>query len=431
MATLSRFQPYLEQGLSLFHQFSGPSMREDFLLAWIGLVVLGVALKNLRSWLSFASLLISFILYGSCIWLAGRFGFDAFVHTWRAGIIVTVLTALLAGAASTVVRRQDVSAPSVLGFILIPVLWPSRLGSYLTVIARLLHIIRDHPVTDDEPEPDAEAPPFDLYAENTPPAAAAPAPGPFKAKDSTPNPGSMQAAAELQETHQQLWSADFKTEDVHPGDFQHLNLRFYDSFRDTLKGYGFKHLGDIEVVSQKVPFVHPVMVRMMLSPEGALTASCFHCKAMFWLRALTFFTPARKLMNAQTMDFESEFNDGSFVITSNSRAVGNFNYPESINSESFPDRTVEELGSLHYQRVEAHANKRNCLPCVISSLAEAKGSQARLQAAKSSSRGPEGLSRDEFRRASGSSDRQTDELYDAWQTVRKQPAPSAPAAADY
>lgn len=431
MEALSRFLPYLEKATALFHQIAGPSMRSDFLLAWVGLAVLGLALKHLGSWLSMLRILVPLAFIGSCVWLAGRSGTEVLLHTWRGGIAVTLIVALFTTAASSMFKREDMAGPSVLGFVVIPVFWHSRLTSYLETLCRLVGIIRDDTAgdddDDDEPARSKSGGPFDLEAEIVPnhsttstSTAKAATAGPFPSVDKETDPVFAHAAEDFEESHQQLWNTPMQVENVKPSQFKHLDLKFYDKTRKALEGYNFKHLGDIEVVSLRTSLTSRVMIRNMLSPDQVVSASCFHCKGAFWLRAVTFFTPMRKMLNTRTVDFESEFNDGSFVVTTNSAAVANFDYPDHINSLGFPDLKVEELGSMHYQRVQEHANQRNCLPRTMTTLADSNAMQARLHAAKSAGRGEQGMSREEFRRVAGKNDRTTDQLYDAWQDVRKQ-----------
>jgi hypothetical protein len=181
--------------------------------------------------------------------------------------------------------------------------------------------------------------------------------------------------------------------------------------------YGFTHAGDVEVISARMPGVKRTFIRVLLSSDHGVMASCNHLKLGIGMRMLTL---GAKNFATQTMDFESEFTDGSFVVTTNQTAVGNFDHGDRINSVFFEGLTLEELGHRHYQRLEAHGKARGVGLVSIHTLDEINASQARLQALKSAGRSAEGMTRDEFRRATNSTGKSADELHDAWQASRRQ-----------
>lgn len=409
----------------MLQQYCGPTVHAEFLLIWLGLTLFGVALKSLRSWLAMFSILIPVILFGSCVWLWGRYGIVETKHTWLAGAVMTLGFGLIAALGASVFRKKGVRAPSLISFITLAVFWPFLLSSALRTIAMLVGLIKVDLYDRDGQSLEGEEANSDEAISPPAPAATEPQPGPFTAQTSVPSAFTEQAARSIQETHQQLWSSELSIVPVDSRDYPHADKKFYENTRKLLEGYGFRFLGDVDFKKMRVPLVLPTMVRQMVSPDGLTYVFFYQCKASLWIRALTYFTSFRKIGNSKVTDFDSEFDDGSFVMTSNSQAASKFNQPETINQECYPDRSVEDLGSLHYQRIVDHANARNCRPLVFTTQAQINQSAERSHAIKSQFRSSkQGLSREEFRRASGSDSKTTDEIYDVWQQVRREGGPN-------
>jgi hypothetical protein len=303
--------------------------------------------------------------------------------------------------------------------ILSPLFWPrlvvSGLDSLLSLFIRKDEQQTDADTLDHEP-PCSEHQQWDETSPQNP----------FPNHHAEAESDLMHEAESVQQLHEQAWTPAHTYEKVSARDFKHLDLKHYESFRKNLVAFGFTHLGDIEITSMSSPMIQRTMVRMMLSPERMVQAATFHCKSWFWLRVLTFFTPARAMTNCKSIDFETEFQDGSFVITTSSPAAANFDHPSVLNSQALPGCELKELGRRHYERVQEHARQNHCEPIVLSDLESAMASQARLHAIKSNGRPESGMTRSEFRRASRSDGAEVDQLYDAWQMKRAQTIQCSP-----
>jgi len=431
-AILQKLQPLLEQLQPWMEKLQPwldthlPQISTQALLVWLGLAMLNVAFGASRSWLAMLRMITPVAFALSCAWFWGRFGTRVFQHTWFAAGLGTFVLGLLVMFLGLFTRR--IARWSLFSLLTSPILWPFQLTSALSEIVRFLGLLPAIS-TPEKILPD-EAPPRELNPLETPagaydPAFSQNAPPPFTAPPRNADPAIRQAAVSIEEGIQQF-SAPLVFEFVKAADFSHLDLKFYDQTRAKLETHLFTHLYDIEITSMRSIMVKPVFIRALRSPDHCVSAAFYHLKGAWWLRLMGLFSSTmRRMLNSKTYDFETEFEDGSFVITSNAEAITNFNYPAHLNSECFPGRSLEEIGHLHYQRLAAHGTARGTFPVKIHSVQAALDMQQRLQHAKTASKGPQGLSREEFRRASGDASAQTDAVYDEWQHLRASKASSS------
>lgn len=223
----------------------------------------------------------------------------------------------------------------------------------------------------------------------------------------------------IESDFQALWQKPYQAVRIDPAQFDHLDRAFYDDFRMALGHFGFTHAGDIEIVSLRVPNVKPTFVRVMISHDHYVMASCHHVKLPPELESMA------SNLETKSIEFESEFTDGSFVVTTSQAAAMHFDYGDQINAQCLEGFSFAELGQHHYERLAIHGKVRRVGLVSIQSLDDVNASQARLHASRAASRGLQGLSRDEFRRAAGTGSDEADGLYDTWQASRQLAAAGA------
>ena len=367
---------------------------------WWALTIGAVILKRMGSLWSLLGLLHLPLVLLVGVWCWGREGFSVFGNTLLLTGCTKAAVLVMASGLITLRRLGHLQAPG-LGRVLRSVIdGPAGLSTAVDLL--ISAVMPRGAKSKGEDRSDAAG------GSDSPFAAAGGAAG---------HPELEGAAHDVEATFQQLWNSGYEALLVDPKTFKHLDLAFYDRFRDFLVNYGFTHAGDLEVVSARIPGVKRTFIRVMLSADHAVMASCNHLKLGIGMGLLTL---GAKNFITQTTEFESEFTDGSFVVTTNQTAVGNFDHGDRINSVCFEGLTLEELGHRHYQRLAEHGKGSGAGLVSIRTVDDINASQARLQSLKSAGRGAEGMKRDEFRRAAGSNGKMADELYDAWQASRRQ-----------
>ena len=417
-AFLQKLQPFLEQ-LQPWLDTHLPQISTQALLIWLGLAVLNVAFGACRSWLGMLRTITPVAFALSCAWFWARFGTRVFTHTWLAAGLVTLVLGTLVMFLGLFTRR--IARWSLFALLTAPILWPFQLTSALCEIVRFFGLLPAASIPEKIISDDASS--RDLNPLESPPGAYDPAftqnaPPPFTAPPPVSDPAIHQAALGIEETMRQF-HAPMTFEFVKASDFFHLDLKFYDQTRAALETHLFTFLYDAEITSLRTAMMTPVLIRCLRSPDHCVSVSCYHGKAVWWLRLFGLFSSnMRRMFNSKTYDFETEFEDGSFVTTSNAEAVTNFDYPAHLDVQGFPGRSLEELGHLHYQRLTAHGTARGSYPMKIHSVQAALEMQQRLHQVKAAARGPQGLSREEFRRIAGDAQPSTDAVYDQWQHLR-------------
>jgi hypothetical protein len=151
---------------------------------------------------------------------------------------------------------------------------------------------------------------------------------------------------------------------VDPRQFLHLDHEFYNASRELLESQRFRFVGDIEDITYS--YSNPqykIFVRNMLSEDGSIMAGMYHLKMNF-------------LQNMKILDLETEFSDGTFLMTSNASTAGWVSWPPQIKAEflpgktSFPDlfnRHQYKLSELSYSHPEKVSLKLTTIQDVIAS----------------------------------------------------------------
>ena len=131
----------------------------------------------------------------------------------------------------------------------------------------------------------------------------------------------------------------------------------------------------------------PVLIRSMLSKDGAIMTALYYprikplgVRILLWMLGK---------LPGKVIDMETEFQDGSFVLTSNAAGAAAIDLPTLISAEHMPAKS-SVLGVLqrHIVRVTAHAAARPGVTSKkIATHAELLASQNRMNALRAAFRG--------------------------------------------
>lgn len=128
---------------------------------------------------------------------------------------------------------------------------------------------------------------------------------------------------------------------------------FYDTSRDELLDHGFTFLGDLrEVTAPKGSAVYKTPLRVLVDRKGRIMAT------VAWLQNTVHERLANELHgmpSGGTIDLETEFSNGRFIMTSNAESAGLMDFPPQIDTRFF--RAGTKAGTLlreHRRRVRAY-----------------------------------------------------------------------------
>ncbi len=192
-------------------------------------------------------------------------------------------------------------------------------------------------------------------------------------------------AREALEMNKALYSGTHEFVGVDPTQFRRVDLRYYDSTRSWLEREGFRMLGDVEdlTVTRQSPLLR-TFIRVLSGDDGTVVAGIYHVRPTGFMRLLQ----AIGLMprNMRVLDLQTEFDDGRFVVTSNTEGVDTTTSPSSILLHRVPlAKRPDRLLSLHRQRVrellEVDESRLRC----VRSINDALAAEERLQFLKSQS----------------------------------------------
>jgi hypothetical protein len=189
---------------------------------------------------------------------------------------------------------------------------------------------------------------------------------------------------------------------VNPKDFSNLDLKFYEQAMKDLIQYDFRHVIDQECVTLKGGSNDlRTFIRVGLSSDGTIMAGLYHPKPRFLLRLLLLlcFFILRKVV-----DLETEFSDGSFIVTSNIKGMVGINTPPDILTEYVSWKTpISQLLELHKSRVHNYLQTNQTIyPVQMRTIGDINESQNRMQEKKAAYRKNVGwITKEEMRNIAG------------------------------
>ena len=171
--------------------------------------------------------------------------------------------------------------------------------------------------------------------------------------------------------------------------FRHLDLHFYERTMRLLSAKGFQLVADVEdrtISNAPRGVLMRVLLRTMLSRDGTVMAALYHPRVKA-LRLRMLLWVLRRLPKP-VVDMETEFADGSFVVTSNAAGAAAIGMPALISARYLPAGTsVHEVHQVHQARMTEHLAARPGLTArVLRTHEEMVASQNRMNAIKAAYR---------------------------------------------
>ncbi len=168
-------------------------------------------------------------------------------------------------------------------------------------------------------------------------------------------------------------------------EFGHLDLAFYDAATDLLTSLGYRVLGDLEnrtLNSNPKRAFCRIMIRGLVSPDGSVSVGIYHAKRRARHRFLSWIAGHPK--HDRIVDVETEYADGSFLLTTNATSASLALFPPTVRTQFVPYGTeITEILATHHRRHAALlASEPGCTPRIRRTLEEVLESQRRQLALK-------------------------------------------------
>lgn len=208
------------------------------------------------------------------------------------------------------------------------------------------------------------------------------------------------AARQILDTMRGSYQAPVEVVSVSDADFAHLDLSAYASYKSWFESQSFRHMADLEFPApsrDSNSFFAATMIRAHLSADGTIGTNYYQMKPRIYrvvrqliigfLRLRLVAAPAwalRTLRTRHCVDFETEFDDGTFVVTSNAETAAKFSSPPSVDAVYFQfNTTALKLLEAHRQRVHSKlANSPGRRAIAVMDLAELQQQNRRLSEQK-------------------------------------------------
>jgi len=129
-----------------------------------------------------------------------------------------------------------------------------------------------------------------------------------------------------------------------------IDIGFYERGRAQLEALGYRYLHDIEDVTVRDATGMPACIRAHAGDHGNTRAGLMHLRVGGWKRAVAGLF--RLPRDVRAVEFVTEYADGRYLITSNTKGVGEMPMPPSWEFEKFPPAaSIEEVERRHRERV--------------------------------------------------------------------------------
>jgi hypothetical protein len=188
-----------------------------------------------------------------------------------------------------------------------------------------------------------------------------------------------------------------------------LDLGFYERGREQLEALGYRFLHDIENVTVREATGMPACIRAHVGDHGATRAGLMHLRVGGWQRLVA--ALLRLDRDVRAVEFITEFEDGGYLITNNTKGIAEVPLPPAWEFEKLPVETsIGALANRHFARVR----RRGGVPIRIRNVHDAFESYARQWMQASDwwhGRGGK-MTREEWHSVTGAESRTSNELYD-------------------
>lgn len=191
------------------------------------------------------------------------------------------------------------------------------------------------------------------------------------------------AARKIKDNLEATYAPQHEYASVEPEQFPWVDRAFYERTASELEGLGFRRLADMEnlTLSRANPQLR-TFIRIMTSKDGDVSAGIYDIKIRGWMKGLQWIGLVPKKLS--TVDLETEFEDGRFLITHNSPQASVMKAPPQFEVDVHPCGTsADRLLEAHLVRLRKRlAAEPGARPCVIRTLDDALASQKRQEAIK-------------------------------------------------
>ncbi len=199
-----------------------------------------------------------------------------------------------------------------------------------------------------------------------------------------------------------IYSGKMKYAEVPPRDFPWLDEAFYDEVSKKMADAGFRHVGDFEclTLSRQFPSMR-TFLRCFVGDAGAIMAAGYHVKVRGLMSVLALLRVIPK--NMRTVEFESEFDDRTFLSTNNCAGLNAFTDDPGITIEQLdPSTPLEQLLSRHRERLKRIVEERKVQPVRFATRDDVLAAQDRMHELRSGHRKRTGyVTRDQFEAMAG------------------------------
>ncbi len=168
--------------------------------------------------------------------------------------------------------------------------------------------------------------------------------------------------------------------------FGHLDLGFYDEARDYLVAQGGIWFGDFENLTVKASAIDlRTFIRILTAEDQTICICLYHPKPKLWTRLLLWIA---RFKLGRTVDCETEFPDGRYLITNNAQEASRLTLPPGFDEQYLPaDTSYEVVFQTHQQRLKDFlAANPGVPPTMMRTAEEVMEMQHRMQAIKAAYR---------------------------------------------
>ena len=213
------------------------------------------------------------------------------------------------------------------------------------------------------------------------------------------DPGIAQAAGKILSDIQASYRNPANLSPVQAAQFRHLDLHRYENCGLAMEKRGYRWLGDFEhlaVNRSKTSLLAPTMLRAWASADGQVAvfytqvrphlprriqALLVGLSNLRWIAAPRDFQANLKMR--QCVDVETEFDDGSFLVTSNASVAAVITMPASIQTDFHPGGTsLPDLLSRHQGQLARILHEGRRRPVPVRTAGDLLNMQKRLAAQK-------------------------------------------------
>lgn len=171
--------------------------------------------------------------------------------------------------------------------------------------------------------------------------------------------------------------------DFHWLDFPWLDWTFYEDVAQKMSKDGFRCIGDFEhlALSKLVPTMRTYL-KCFMEDTGTVMATAYHMKRHGW--GLVAVSARDAPESIQAIEFETEFDDHTFLTTHNLAGLdGNCACPEITTEQHEPGTPYEKLLLHHREKLQSIVEERRVQPVRFDTLEDFLSAQDRIQAIRS------------------------------------------------